>query len=87
MKGFYPAGGGEIADAIETAMKLNTPGVVMVPVSNWAAFGGSKETIIWLPIEQTAAVITQLVAIRKQVVDDIYQITGLADISSRSRCG
>ena len=80
MKGFYPAGGGELAEAIETAIKINTPGVVMVPISNWAAFGGSKETIIWMPIETIAATITQLVAVRKQTIDDIYQITGLSDI-------
>ena len=79
-KGFYPAGGGELAEAIETAIKINTPGVVMVPISNWAAFGGSKETIIWMPIDEIAATVTQLVTIRKQVIDDIYQITGLSDI-------
>ena len=80
MKGFYPAGGGELAEAIETAVKINTPGVVMVPVSNWAAFGGSKETIIWMPIAEIATTVTQLVMIRKQTIDDIYQITGLSDI-------
>ena len=80
VKGFYPAGGGELAEAIETAIKINSPGVVMVPISNWAAFGGSKETIIWMPIENIATTITQLVVIRKQVIEDIYQIIGLADI-------
>jgi len=80
VRGFYPAGGGEVADAIETALKLNTPGAVMVPISNWAAFGGSKETILWLPIDMIAAAVTQIVALRKQVIDDIYQITGLSDI-------
>jgi hypothetical protein len=79
-KGFYPAGGGELAEAIETAIKMSAPGVIMVPISNWAAFGGSKETIIWMPIDMIAATVTQLVTIRKQVIDDIYQITGLADI-------
>jgi hypothetical protein len=79
-KGFYPAGGGELADAIETALKMNTPGTIMVPISNWAAFGGSKETIIWMPIDMIATTITQLVALRKQVIDDVYQITGLSDI-------
>jgi len=79
-KGFYPAGGGELAEAIETALKMNTPGTIMVPISNWAAFGGSKETIIWMPIDMIAATVTQLVTIRKQVIDDIYQVTGLADI-------
>jgi len=36
--------------------------------------------IIWLPIDMIATTITALVAIRKQVIEDIYQITGLSDI-------
>jgi hypothetical protein len=79
-KGFYPAGGAEIADAVETAIKLKTPGRVLVPISNWAAFGGSKEVILWLPIDMIAQTITALVALRKQVIDDVYQIMGLSDI-------
>ena len=54
VKGFYPAGGAELADAIQTAIQTNTPGRVLVPISNWAAFGGSSEVIIWLPIDQIA---------------------------------
>ena len=80
VKGFYPAGGAEIADAVQTAIAIKAPGRVLVPISNWAAFGGSKEVIIWLPIDMIATTITALVAIRKQVIEDIYQITGLSDI-------
>ena len=53
-KGFYPAGGAEIADAVQTAVKIKTPGRLLVPISNWAAFGGSKEVIIWMPIDMIA---------------------------------
>jgi hypothetical protein len=53
---------------------------MLVPISNWAAFGGSKEVIIWLPIDMIAQTITALVALRKQVIDDVYQIIGLSDI-------
>jgi hypothetical protein len=53
---------------------------VLVPISNWAAFGGSKEIIIWLPIDMISETITILVSLRKQVIDDIYQIMGLSDI-------
>jgi hypothetical protein len=53
---------------------------VLVPISNWAAFGGSKEVIIWLPIDIIANTITALIAVRKQVIDDIYQVMGLSDI-------
>jgi hypothetical protein len=80
VKGFYPAGGGEIAEAFQTAMSIKTPGVMMVPISNWASFGGSKEIIIWTPIDQIATTIVQLVTLRKQVIEDIYQIMGLSDI-------
>jgi hypothetical protein len=80
VKGFYPAGGAELSDAIQAAIKIKTPGRVLVPISNWAAFGGSKEVIIWLPIDMIAQTITALVALRKQVIDDIYAITGLSDI-------
>jgi len=79
-KGFYPAGGAEIADAVQTAISIKTPGRMLIPISNWAAFGGSKEVIIWLPIDMIATTITGLVALRKQVIEDIYQIMGLSDI-------
>ncbi len=80
VKGFYPAGGAELADAVQSAIAIKTPGRVLVPISNWAAFGGSKEIIIWLPIDMIATTITALVALRKQIIEDIYQIMGLSDI-------
>jgi hypothetical protein len=80
VKGFYPSGGAELADAIRTAVAIKTPGVTMVPIANWAAFGGSSEVIIWMPIDQVATTITQVVMLRKQIIDDIYQIIGLSDI-------
>ncbi len=79
MKGFYP-GGGEVGDAIEAAMAKSDDNSIMVPIANWAAFGGSGEQIIWLPIEQVAATITGLVELRRSLIDDVYQITGLSDI-------
>jgi len=79
-KGFYPAGGSEIGKAVETAFSIKTPGQVMIPISNWAAFGGSKEIIIWLPIDMISQTIIALVTLRKQIIDDIYQIMGLSDI-------
>ena len=79
-KGFYPAGGAELADAIQAAVQTKTAGRMLVPISNWAAFGGTKDVIIWLPIDMIATTITALVSLRKQVIDDIYQIMGLSDI-------
>ena len=80
VKGFYPAGSAEISDAVEAAIKMKSPGRVLVPISNWAAFGGTKEVIIWLPIDMIANTITAIIAVRKQIIEDIYQIMGLSDI-------
>lgn len=80
LKGFYQAGG-EIGAAVETAMKQTDNKALLVPVSNWAAFGSSNgDPIIWLPLEMIANTITGLVALRRQLIDDVYQITGLSDI-------
>ncbi|WP_376742503.1 hypothetical protein [Ensifer canadensis] len=79
LKGFYP-GGGEIGDAIEAAMARSDDRAIMVPIANWAAFGGSGEQIIWLPIDMVATTVAALVDLRKQLIDDVYQITGLSDI-------
>jgi hypothetical protein len=79
-KGFYAAGGSESAEAIETAVKIKTPGRLLVPIKNFASFGGMKDPIIWMPIDMIAQTITGLVALRKEVISDIYQIMGLSDI-------
>jgi len=79
-KGFYPAGGAELSEAIQAAVANNTKGRLLVPISNWAAFGGSKEVIVWLPMAEIAQTITALIELRKNVIQDIYQIMGLSDI-------
>lgn len=82
VRGFYPAGAGEIGDAIEAAIKSTSDNQVLVPVANWAMIGsgGVKDMIVWLPLDMIATTITQLVELRKQLIDDVYQITGLSDI-------
>lgn len=82
VRGFYPAGAGEIGDAIEAAIKSTSDNQVMVPVSNWAAFGnaGAKETIVWLPIDMIVTTIKELIQLRKELINDVYEITGLSDI-------
>jgi hypothetical protein len=79
-KGFYPAGGGELADAVQAAINIKTPGRILVPIKNWATFGGTKEILVWLPIADIAQTIIHLVTLRKQVIEDIYQIMGISDI-------
>lgn len=80
VKGFYAAGG-EIGEAIETAMNLNDDGKIMVPVSSMAALGASGgDPIIWMPIDQIAQTIISCGELRRQLIEDVYQIVGLSDI-------
>lgn len=80
VKGFYAAGGDDVGDAVEKAMKLNDDQAIMVPVSNFAAFGSGGDVIIWLPIDQIVQTIQSLVLMRQQLIADVYEITGLSDI-------
>ena len=80
VKGFYPAGSAELSEAVQAAVTTASKGRVLIPISNWAAFGGSKEIVIWMPIDMIASTITAVIAVRKQVIEDIYQIMGLSDI-------
>jgi len=82
MKGFYPAGAGDLADAVETAVRQNDRNAILVPVSNFASLGGTalRDSIIWLPVSEIAQTIKELVFLRRQLIDDVYQITGLSDI-------
>lgn len=82
VRGFYSAGSGELGDAIEAALSLTTNNKVLIPISNWAAFGGgaAKDSIVWLPTDMVATTIVQCVELRRQLIEDVYQIVGLSDI-------
>lgn len=83
VRGFYPGGAGEIGDAIEIAIKRTDDNQVLVPIHSWKMIGDStnvKDLIVWLPLDMIAKTVTGLVALRKQLIDDVYQITGLSDI-------
>ncbi|NKL22985.1 hypothetical protein [Rhizobium leguminosarum] len=81
LKVFYPSGDGAISPAIEKAMRPEND-TVMVPIPEWAAFtdkGGSK-AIVTLPIDEVQKVIIACIQARKQLIEDVYQITGISDI-------
>lgn len=80
VRGFYPAGAGEVGDAIEAAMKKVDDRSILIPVSNFAAFGTGGNVIIWLPIDIVANTIVQCVTIRRQIIEDVYQIGGISDV-------
>lgn len=81
LRGFY-SGGGDVGDAVERAMKMHDEEAVLIPVPNLAALsaGASGSMIEWLPLDLIANTITGLIELRRQVIDDVYQIIGLSDI-------
>lgn len=81
VKGFYPAGAKDVGDAVEAAVKSTDDRQTLVPIANWAAFGTTGgDPIVWLPIDMIAETLKGLVELRKQIIDDVYQIMGLSDI-------
>lgn len=82
LKGFYAAGSGDLAEAIEAAVKSLDNRATLVPVSSFGALGGSslKDSIVWLPVTDVISTITALVELRRVVIEDVYQITGISDI-------
>lgn len=80
VRGFY-AGGGDVGAAIETAIRMEDDSQVLVPVPGMQALmQGGGEPIMWLPLDQISQTITGLIELRRQVIDDVYQIIGLSDI-------
>lgn len=80
VRGFY-AGAGDIGDAIERAIKLADDEQVLIPVpAMQALMQGSGDPIMWLPLDMVANTITGLIELRRQVIEDVYQIMGLSDI-------
>jgi hypothetical protein len=81
--GFYPLGPeGEGSPEIERAVK---PGFEnkMIGVKAWTIFqeaGRGGAPIIWLPVEQVSKVLEACISLRKQLIDDVHEITGVSDL-------
>lgn len=82
MKGFYAAGAGDLAEAVEAALRQQDNNAILVAVANFQALGATalKDAIVWLPVTDVANTIKELILLRRQVIEDVYQITGLSDI-------
>lgn len=55
----------------------------LIPVDSWAQWAGSggvKGLMEWVPIQDVVATLAACYNARQQVISDIYQITGIADI-------
>lgn len=80
VRGFY-AGGGDVGEAIEAAIKMEDDSQVLVPIpAMQALMQGGGDPIMWLPLDMVAKTITGMIDLRRQVIEDVYQIIGLSDI-------
>lgn len=62
---------------------LKAPDNTLVPVNSWTAFsekGGLAGAISFLPIQEVAEVLQQLIELRNQIKQDLYELTGLSDL-------
>lgn len=72
------AGGGDVGNAIETAINEQTD-AMFIPVPAGQMMNG-QELVQWLPIEQVAATITGLIEARAQLFADFDRLSGISDI-------
>lgn len=80
--GLYASSATDGSDAI---LEIAKSGVEnrLIPVPNWAQFkegGGVAGMIEWWPVDQVIKVLEGCFTARKQLIDDVYQITGISDI-------
>jgi len=89
MRAFVPAGpSGDGADSVRIMIQnlqsdITSNKSIFVPVESWAGFaekGGAKGLMDWLPVDMVIQALQGAIEARNQLVQDVYQITGIADI-------
>lgn len=83
VKAFVPGGPSSVADPIEEAIRENSNRELFVPVdsmSEWTERGGAAKLIDWMPIDMIVKAIQSAIAARNQLIQDVFQITGISDI-------
>lgn len=62
---------------------FNAPNNTFIPVPEWAGVrerGGAKGMVEYWPIDMVVAALNALIEQRQQLISDVYQLTGIADI-------
>lgn len=82
VRGFYSSGSGEASKALEHAIQMNDDNLILHGIANLASLSsaGGGDMISWFPIDEIAKTIGALIEYRRQLLDDVYQIVGIADI-------
>lgn len=83
VKAFVPSGPSRISDPVEEALRDNSNRELMVQVEDWSQFterGGAQRLIDWLPLDMIIQAIQAAISARNQLIQDVFQITGISDI-------
>jgi hypothetical protein len=82
VKGFVPGTSNEL-DAIEEALRDTENVELMQTIKSWKEWsekGGANKLIDWLPIDHVAKALDLAIKLRAQLIQDVFQITGVSDI-------
>lgn len=78
VRGFYAA-----VEKTNLNNLFNAPNNILIPVPEWAGVrerGGARGMVEYWPIDIVVAALRELIAQRQQLLEDIYQITGIGDL-------
>lgn len=78
VRGFYNS---QHKEAMQEA--LDSDENILIPIDNWTDFaekGGADGAISWVPIEQMGKTLVHLYQKRSEIIQTIYELTGLSDI-------
>jgi hypothetical protein len=79
MVGFYAGDEKAAVQSVFAPSNENT----LIPIDTWTAFaekGGVKGLIEWVPIDMVEQALKGCFEARRQLIEDVYQITGISDI-------
>lgn len=83
VKGFVPGAPSRVTDAIDAAVRDSSNKELLMQVESWTEFterGGISKLIDWLPIDMIVKALQAAITSRNQLIQDVFQITGISDI-------
>lgn len=78
VRGFYSSDGKDNLDSLLKAGNND-----LIPVAQWQSMkeaGGARGMVEWWPIDLVVAALKACIELRQQLINDVYQITGVSDI-------
>lgn len=83
VKGFVPGAPSRVSDSIEEVIRDKGNRELFTQVDSWQEWtekGGIAKLIDWMPIDMIVATIQAAISARNQLIQDVFQITGISDI-------